>query len=127
MRAGAQIGRNVMIGRFASIDEDVVIGDGSRVQEGARLFCGCQVGKGVFIGPEAVICNHRHPCVRQPGEVFEPQSVVIEDGANIGANATLVPPIVVGAGATVGAGSVVVRDVPAGVTVVGNPAVILKG
>lgn len=119
---GAEIGANVSVGRFAMVGPGVRVGPGTRIQEGARLFEGCVVGRRVFIGPNATVCNHRYPRVRKPGEAFEPQTVRIEDDAIIGANSTLVPPITVGQGATVGAHSVVVRDVPAGAVVAGTPA-----
>jgi len=117
-----------MLGRFASVDRNVRMGDGCRVQEGARLFEGTVLGENVFIGPDVVVCNHRKPCVRLAGDPpFEPQSVVIESGANIGANATLVPEITIGAGAMVAAGAMVNQDVPAGALAIGNPATMVEG
>jgi len=122
---GAKIGRNCMVGRYAMIGNGVTLGDGTRVQEGARLFAGFSCGENVFIGPNVVACNERRPRVRRPGEpAFEPQATEVGDGAAIGANATLIPPLKIGAGALVGAASKVTRDVPPGVTVDGNPAQI---
>ncbi|EAP6103176.1 N-acetyltransferase, partial [Salmonella enterica] len=51
---------------------------------------------------------------------------VIKKGASIGANATILPGIIIGEGAMVGAGSVVTKNVPAHATVIGNPARNIK-
>ena len=78
----------------------------------------------VFIGPEATTSNDKYMS-RDPS--FRLSGPVLRRGCSVGANATLLPGVEVGEGAVVGAGAVVVRDVPAGVTVVGNPAREVKG
>lgn len=124
--AQATIGRDCMVARYAMVGRGVTLGDGTRVQEGARLFAGFSCGENVFIGPDVIACNEHRPRVRTADDPpFTPETIVVGDGANVGANATLVPPLKIGAGSTIGAGSVVTRDVPPGVTVCGNPARIL--
>src|SRR5438270_11887872 len=74
----------------------------------------------VFLAPGVMIANDRHPicadCMKGP---------TIKRGARVGINATLLPEVVIGEGALVGAGAVVTRDVPPGSVVVGNPARIV--
>ena len=72
------------------------------------------------MGPRVVITNARFPAGPRTKGSLEP--VLIRKGAKIGANATLLPGIVIGAGSLVGAGSVVTRDVPDDAVVRGNPA-----
>ena len=83
---------------------------------------GVVLGNGVFIGPHVCFTNDKHTKATGEWELLE---TVVEDGANIGAGAVILPGIIIGKGATVGAGAVVTKDVPAGCTVVGNPAKVL--
>jgi acetyltransferase-like isoleucine patch superfamily enzyme len=79
-----------------------------------------KIGNRVFIGPAAVLTNDRYPPTGKP-ELAGP---VLEDGAVIGAHATILPGIMVGKDAAVAAGAVVTRDVPPGMMAIGVPAVI---
>lgn len=75
---------------------------------------GTVAGRDVFIGPGAVICNDSWPRTHKRGwQVPERATVIIEDGASIGANATVLPGVRIGRGAMIAAGSVVTCDVPA--------------
>jgi acetyltransferase-like isoleucine patch superfamily enzyme len=76
--------------------------------------------EGSWIGPNVVLTNAKYPL--SPRAKDELQGPIIRKGAKIGANSTILPGVVVGEDALVGAGSVVVRDVPPGAVVVGNPA-----
>ena len=78
----------------------------------------------VCVGPNATFTNDRHP--RSGNVDYVMQRTVVRKGASIGANATILPGVTIGEGAMVGAGAVVTKDVPAGATVVGNPAKILE-
>ncbi len=117
---GAKLGNNCNICSHCLIESDVVIGDNVTVKCGVQIWDGMRVGNNVFIGPNVTFCNDRHPKSRNKDWVLEP--VIIEDGASIGANSTILPGVTIGANAMIGAGSVVTRDVPAGVLVFGNPA-----
>lgn len=117
---GAHIGRNCNICSHVLIEEDVVIGDRVTVKCGVQLWDGIRIEDDVFIGPNVTFCNDAKPRSKQYPEKY--MKTIVRCGASIGANATILPGITIGAGAMVGAGAVVVHDVPAGVTVVGNPA-----
>jgi UDP-2-acetamido-3-amino-2,3-dideoxy-glucuronate N-acetyltransferase len=118
--SGARIGADANICAHCFIEGDVVIGDRVTVKSDVQLWDGVRLEDDVFIGPNVTFTNDRHPRSRQYPERIE--ITVIERGASVGGGAVLLPGITVGAGAMVGAGSVVTRPVPPGVTVVGNPA-----
>ena len=120
----ARIGRDCNICNNVFIENDVVIGDRVTVKCGVQLWDGINVGDDVFIGPNATFTNDRLPRSKHHLSTY-PQTK-IEDGASIGANATLLPGITIGRGAMVGAGSVVTRSVPSHAVVVGNPARIVN-
>jgi acetyltransferase-like isoleucine patch superfamily enzyme len=105
------------------IENDVVIGDRVTVKSGVQLWDGLRVGDDVFIGPNATFTNDPFP----RSKVYRSEVPVtrIETGASIGANATVLPGLTIGARAMVGAGSVVTRDVPEGAVVAGNPARVI--
>lgn len=135
---GVRIGARFQSGHWVLVREDTVIGDdcsigsGSviefsvRIDDGVRLHSQCFVPEhsvleaGCWLGPRVVITNARFPAGPRTKGSLEP--VLIRKGAKIGANATLLPGIVIGAGSLVGAGSVVTRDVPDDAVVRGNPA-----
>ena len=80
--------------------------------------------KGCWIGPSAVLTNARYP--RSPGAKETLKGPTIEEGAKIGANVTILPGVIIGRGALVGAGSVVTQDIPPGKVAIGNPAHVIK-
>ena len=100
------------------------IGDNVTIKSGVQIWDGITIEDDVFIGPNATFTNDKTPRSKVYPEAFS--ETRIEKGASIGANATVLPGITIGERAMVGAGSVVTRDVPAGVTVVGNPAKEIK-
>ena len=117
---GAVIGRDCNLCSHGFIENDVRIGDNVTVKSGVQLWDGITLEDDVFVGPNATFSNDRHP--RSGRRDFTLERTVVERGAAIGAGAVLLPGVRIGAGATVGAGAVVTRDVPPGLTVVGNPA-----
>jgi UDP-2-acetamido-3-amino-2,3-dideoxy-glucuronate N-acetyltransferase len=121
---GAKIGRLCNICDHVFIENDVIVGDRVTVKSGVQLWNGVRLEDDVFIGPNATFTNDRFPRSRQWPDEF-PQTIV-RQGASIGANATLLPGITVGEKAMVGAGAVVVEDVPPWAVVVGNPARIIR-
>jgi acetyltransferase-like isoleucine patch superfamily enzyme len=120
---GAVVGRDCNICDHVFIENDVVLGDRVTVKCGVQLWDGLRVGDDVFIGPNATFTNDKFP--RSKAYQERVPRTVLEKGASVGANATVMPGLTVGAGAMVGAGAVVTRDVPAGAVVVGNPARII--
>lgn len=122
--AHAQIGSGCNICSHCLIENDVIVGDRVTVKCGVQLWDGLRVEDDVFIGPNVTFTNDLHPRSKQYPDGF-PQTI-IRKGASIGANATILPGIEIGAGAMVGAGAVVTQSVAAGRTVVGNPAREIK-
>lgn len=128
VREQARLGQNCIIGRGAYIGTGVVLGNNCKVQNYALVYEPARLGDGVFIGPAVVLTNDTYPRAINPdGSLksvhdWEPVGVTIETGAAIGARATCVAPVTIGAWATVAAGAVVVKDVPAYALVAGVPA-----
>ncbi|WP_397392250.1 acyltransferase [Polynucleobacter sp.] len=119
----AKIGKNCNICAQVLIESDVVVGDNVTVKSGVQLWDGVRIEDNVFIGPNVTFTNDLFPRSKKyPNEFLK---TVIRAGASIGANATILPGVVVGENAMVGAGAVVTKDVPSMATVVGNPAKIL--
>lgn len=117
---GARIGRDCNLCDHVFVENDVVVGDRVTIKCGVQLWDGVRVGNDVFIGPNATFTNDKFPRSRQyQDRVLE---TVVEEGASIGANATILPGITIGARAMVGAGAVVTRSVPPRAMVMGNPA-----
>ncbi|MEZ9600463.1 acyltransferase [Vibrio sp. 10N.286.46.A8] len=117
---GANIGENCNICSHTFIENDVFVGNNVTIKCGVQLWDGISIGDNVFVGPNVTFTNDNRPRSKQfPDEFLK---TIVHDNASIGANATILPGIVIGAGAMIGAGSVVVKDVAAHSTVVGNPA-----
>jgi acetyltransferase-like isoleucine patch superfamily enzyme len=117
----AVIGRNCNISSHCFIEDDVSIGDNVTVKSGNYLWDGLRIEDDVFIGPNVTFTNDKYPRSKIYPENRVPQ-LTLRRGCSIGGGAVILPGVEVGAGAMVGAGAVVTRDVPAGSTVVGNPA-----
>jgi len=117
---GAKIGGNCNICAQVLIENDVIVGNDVTIKSGVQLWDGLRVEDGVFIGPNATFTNDVHPKSKVYPDSF--LTTRIKRGASIGANATILPGIIIGEHAMVGAGAVVTKDVADGVTVVGNPA-----
>jgi acetyltransferase-like isoleucine patch superfamily enzyme len=128
VREDAELGENCIIGRGAYIGTGVRLGENCKVQNYALVYEPANLADGVFIGPAAVLTNDTYPRAINPdgtlksGEDWELVGVTIGRGAAIGARAVCVAPLTIGAWATVAAGAVVVKDVPAHALVVGVPA-----
>ena len=124
----AVIGIKSKIGRNVYIDSNVKIGDYCKIQNNALIYDSAELHNGVFIGPGVILTNDRNPrAVSTNNEIksefeWDRVGVIINDGASIGAGAICVAPIKIGSWAIIGAGSVVIEDVPDYGLVVGNPA-----
>lgn len=121
---GARIGADCNLCDHTFVENDVVVGDRVTVKSGVQLWDGIQLEDDVFVGPNATFTNDPLPRSRQ--YLAEYPRTVVRRGASIGANATILPGLVIGAGAMVGAGAVVTRSVPPHAVVAGNPARILR-
>jgi len=116
----ARIGRDCNICDHVFIENDVVIGDRVTIKCGVQIWDGIALEDDVFVGPNATFTNDRFP--RSKHFLEDHPRTVVRKGASIGANATILPGISIGEKAMVGAGAVVVRDVPTNAIVIGNPA-----
>jgi acetyltransferase-like isoleucine patch superfamily enzyme len=123
VRERAVIGARCNVGKDVYIDMDVVVGDDCKIQNFATLYHGLIVGNRVFIGPHACFTNDLYPRAVSPDWQVVPTKV--EDGASIGANATILCGITIGRFAMVAAGAVVTKDVPAHALVAGVPAKVV--
>lgn len=116
----AVIGKNCNINFNVFIENDVVIGDNVTIKPGVQIWDGLRIGNNVFIGPNATFTNDILPRSKQYPESFE--KTTIEDGASIGANATILTGITIGKYTMIGAGSVITKNTPPFSLWYGNPA-----
>lgn len=118
IRDKVTIGDNAVIMMGAVINIGSIIGENTMIDMGAILGGRATVGKNCHIGAGAVLAGVIEPSSATP--------VIVEDNVLIGANSVVIEGIRIGKGAVVGAGSIVLEDVPAGAVVGGNPAKIIK-
>ena len=124
IRESNSIGDDVSIGTHSIVEHHVEIGDRVRVHSNAFIPEYSVIEEGAWIGPSVTLTNARYPLGRDAKASL--RGPIVRSGAKIGANATLLPGVIIGRDALVGAGSVVVHDVPDGAVVVGNPARIVR-
>ena len=138
---GSCIGRNLETGHNVVIREQNNIGDNLRIWGSSTIDYGCCIGNNVkihnrvyvsqftfieddvFIGPGVTLANDIHPGCPDAVECMEGPR--IKKGAQIGANTCVLPRVVIGENAVIGAGSVVTKDIPPGVVAYGNPAQVV--
>jgi len=127
--AGTRIGKNCNIGEHVFVEKGARIGDRVTVKNGVQVWDGVTLKDDVFVGPNAAFTNDRYP--RSPrsaaaGDRYESRGwierTLVEEGASIGANATIMCGVRIGKYAVVGAGSVVTEPVKPFNIVVGVPA-----
>lgn len=118
---GATIGQDCVLGQNGYVASTVVIGDRCRIQNNVSLYDGVLLDADVFIGPSVVFTNVTNPRA-MISRRSEFRTTRVGRGATIGANATILPGVSLGPFCFVGAGAVVVHDVPAHALVVGVPA-----
>jgi UDP-2-acetamido-3-amino-2,3-dideoxy-glucuronate N-acetyltransferase len=125
---GCRIGDRTQVGTFVEVQRGAEIGADCKIQSHTFICDGVTIGDRAFVGHGVVFVNDKRPQATNSKGLLQGEEdwillrTVVEDDASIGSGATILGGVTIGAGATVGAGAVVTRDVPAGATVVGNPA-----
>jgi len=119
--AGAKIGEGVSLGQNVFVGNKVVIGDRCKIQNNVSVYDNVTLEEGVFCGPSMVFTN-----VYNPRSLIERKdqyrNTLVQRGATLGANCTIVCGVTIGEFAFIGAGAVINRDVPAYALMVGVPA-----
>jgi UDP-2-acetamido-3-amino-2,3-dideoxy-glucuronate N-acetyltransferase len=129
---GCKIGDNTKIGTFVEIQKGATIGKNCKISSHTFICEGVHIEDNCFIGHNVTFINDKYPRATNPdGEMqteedWECIPTYVRRGSSIGSSATLLCGITVGENATVGAGAVVTKDVPANSIVAGVPAKILK-
>lgn len=118
---GVTVGCDTTIGQNVMIGPDVTVGNKCKIQNNVSLYNGVTLEDGVFCGPSCVFTNVNNPRAEIERK-NEYRHTYVEKGVTIGANATIVCGVRLGAYSFVGAGAVVTKDVPPHALVVGNPA-----
>lgn len=119
--AGAELGENCSLGQNVFVAAGVRLGKNVKVQNNVSLYTGVECADDVFIGPSVVFTNVLNPR-SAVSRRHEYQPTIVERGASIGANSTIICGTKVGEYAFIGAGSVVTADVAPYVLAYGNPA-----
>lgn len=129
---GCEIGDDVKIGTFVEIQKGVKIGNRCKISSHTFICEGVTLEDEVFVGHNVTFTNDRYPRATngdghlQTEADWECIRTLVKRGTSIGSGATLLCGITIGENAMIGAGSVVTKDVPAGATVAGNPARIIR-
>lgn len=125
IEARVRVGRRVSIGHHTVIEEDVWIGNHVRIYQLCSITKGAVIENDVFIGPGVIMLNTRrisHDRGYEP--ILTPP--VIKRGARIGGGCVILPGVLIGEEALIGAGSTVAEDVPHGEVYFGHKAVFRK-
>ena len=122
IQSGARIGEKCSFGQNVNISNNVKIGNGVKVQNNVSIYEGVELRDHVFCGPSCVFTNDLTPRAKYPKGHTEYKITVVEEGASIGANATIVCGHRIGKWSMIGAGAVVTSDVPQYALMVGVPA-----
>jgi len=129
---GCEIGDNTKVGTFVEIQKGARIGNNCKISSHTFICEGVTIEDNVFIGHNVTFINDLYPkATTQDGrlqteEDWDCVPTLVKKGASIGSSSTVLCGITVGGNAIIGAGSVVIKDVPPNTIVAGNPARILR-
>ena len=126
VQSNVKIGKNCSLGQNVNVGNNVMIGDGVKIQNNVSIYEGVELEDYVFCGPSMVFTNILLPRSEFPqrGSTFYSKTLV-KKSATIGANATIVCGNTIGKYALIGAGTVVVKNVPDFGLIVGNPGKLI--
>ena len=129
---GCDIGDETKIGAFVEIQKNASVGRRCKISSHTFICEGVTIEDQVFVGHNVAFVNDSFPRATtatgdlQTAEDWVVEKTLVKKGASIGSGATILANVTIGERAIVGAGSVVTRDVPPDVIVVGNPARVLR-
>ena len=126
LRDGTVVGAGSYIGSLVMCEGRTTIGERCGINAQCHLTRGMTIGDEVFLGPGVITSNDKRMLFRRKGHGQNLMGPTVQRGARIGAGAMLMPGVVVGENAVVGAYSVVTKDVVARTVVMGNPARLAK-
>lgn len=122
IQRGTNIGNDCTLGQNVYTGENVRIGNGVKIQNNVSVYNGVVLEDFVFCGPSCVFTNDLNPRAKYPKGTANYQKTIVKTGASIGANATILCNHTIGRWALIGAGAVVVSDVPDYAIMTGAPA-----
>ncbi len=122
IQQGAVLGKNCTLGQNVNISSNVKIGNGVKIQNNVSVYEGVELEDYVFCGPSMVFTNDLTPRSKYPKEREAYQKTLVQYGATIGANATIVSGVTIGRWALVAAGAVVTSSILDYALVAGVPA-----
>ncbi len=129
---GCEIGDDTRIGSFVEIQKGVVVGDKCKIESHTFICEGVTIEDEVFIGHGVMFTNDKYPRATSKDGKLQTSSdwtlltTLVKKGATIGSNVTVLPGVIIGESAIIGAGAVITKDVPARSIVVGNPGRVIR-
>ncbi len=129
---GCSIGDCSKIGAFVEIQKNATIGKYCKIQSHTFICEGVNLEDNVFVGHGVTFINDKYPRATnaegllQNEKDWKVEPILVKKGASIGSGATILGNVTIGENAIVGAGSVVIKDVPANTIVAGNPARFIR-
>lgn len=128
---GCTVGNNTKIGAFVEVQKNTHIGINCKISSHTFICEGVTIEDDVFIGHGVMFINDTYPRATTNGALqtdadWTVEPTIVERGASIGSNSTILSHVRIGENAIVGAGSVVTKDVPPNTIVAGNPAKIFR-
>lgn len=129
---GCTIGDGTRIGPFVEVQKNAIIGKNCKIQSHSFICEGVTMEDDVFVGHGVMFINDRYPRATSESGGLQTEAdwevipTIVKQRASIGSNATLLCGITIGTKAIVGAGSVVIQDVPDRTIVAGNPAKVIR-
>jgi acetyltransferase-like isoleucine patch superfamily enzyme len=128
---GCSVGDNTKIGAFVEVQKKATIGQNCKISSHTFVCEGVIIHDDVFVGHGVMFINDTYPRATADGKLqteadWAVEPTVVQKGASIGSNATILSNVTIGERAIIGAGSVVTKDVPPDTIVAGNPARIFR-